>query len=158
MPDPLVPRPAGDDPDPVLGTEVLIGRMLDAEASEADRRRFDSMAMTDPSLWKRLALSQQDQMLLTSRVERELNAVDQIDLPARGVELAGTLAGDERDVGHLRELNPSPGGRVTWLAAVSGWAAVITVAALWGVMSLQNGPINRSPNGDGLTGGVAIPA
>lgn len=97
-----------------LTAEILIGRIVDGEALPVDRARFDDLAAANPSLWKLLALRQQDAAALARRFDQQTADVEHIELPAVAAP-------------HHRGL------RLPWWLAVSGWAAVIVVAALWSV-------------------------
>lgn len=105
-------------PDDLMQTEILIGRIVDGEARPEDHQRFESLANADPLLWRRLALRQQDMAMLEAGVEHELRSAMNIELPD--------------DAPRLR-LSP----RVHWLAAASGWAALIVVALAWAMTSLR---------------------
>ncbi len=91
-------------------SETLIGRIVDHEATGADRRRFEQLAGGDPDLWRRLALDQIDMGLLAGRV-REATA------PAEHVDV------------------PSAGGRRNLALAFSGWAAVLVLAGWWALVA-----------------------
>jgi len=102
-----------------LTAEILIGRIVDGEALPVDRARFDDLASANLVLWKMLALRQQDAAALTTRFERQTASVEKIELPQRSLAFNRT-------------------GRSPWLLAVSGWAAVIVVAVLWGMQHAAN--------------------
>jgi len=94
--------------------DLLISRMIDGEVSEADRRRFDELAASDPDLWRRVALRQQDMALLADQV---------------GEVTAGAL---RNDLPH-RWLLPR---RLSWPLALAGWAAVLIIALSWSLAAL----------------------
>jgi hypothetical protein len=100
----------GDNP----GSDVLIGRIIDGEATESDRAAFERLASLDPSLWQALALRQQEMMLLADRVRAATEVAQRVDLP-----------------GPRSRLRLRPGS--AWRAAMlcSGWAAVLVFAAAW---------------------------
>lgn len=99
-------------------SEVLMTRLLDGTASEEDRDRFEADAELDPSLWRALALRQQDAVALAAALEPVLEAADRIDLPP--ARAAGRLL-------------PR---RLSWSLAFAGWAAVLVVAATWSIVAL----------------------
>jgi hypothetical protein len=103
-----ISQPPPDD----LAADILIGRLVDGEADHDDRTRFDEMASINSSLWKRLALRQQDAAALTARFEEQTQSVDSVELPA--VSRFSTL-------------------RISWPIAFTGWAALLVLAILWGV-------------------------
>ncbi len=100
--------------DDSLESEILVGRLIDGEATLDDQARFESLAGENPSLWRTLALRQQQMALLVAKFERDTHAVERIVLP----RLAA--AANRR-------------GASAWLraAAYSGWAALILLAAGW---------------------------
>ena len=106
--------------DPADEADVLIGRLIDGEASTTDRLRFDDLAAGRPSLWRRLALRQEESVILTAAVAEATHAAARRELPRRWLV---------------------PNG-VSWTLALSGWAAVIIVAVSWGVVALSNGDVN----------------
>ena len=91
-------------------SETLIGRIVDLEATDDDRRRFEQLAGGDPDLWRRLALSQIDMGLLADRVREATATADRVDITPAG-------------------------GRRNLAVAFSGWAAVLVLAALWAVVA-----------------------
>ncbi|HEV8259386.1 MAG TPA: hypothetical protein VGQ19_01345 [Burkholderiales bacterium] len=96
-------------------TEILIGRLVDNQASDDDRRRFQSWADADPNLWRRLALRQQDMAALASHVEPHLRAADEIELPASAGPAVSRMT--------IRV--------ASWGLAISGWAAMVALALVW---------------------------
>ncbi len=96
-----------------LEIEVLIGCLVDGEATEEDRSRFDLLAASEPSLWRQLALRQREMDLLAEQVMEETSTAVWVDLPRRW-------------------LVPS---RLSWPMALSGWAALIIVAISWSMMA-----------------------
>ena len=99
-------------------SETLIGRIVDNEATEDDRRRFEQLAGGDADLWRRLALDQIDMGLLAGRV-REATA------PAERVDLR------------------SAGGRRNMALVFSGWAAVLVLAGWWALVAGMGDPTQR---------------
>jgi hypothetical protein len=94
--------------------DLLINRIIDDEAGEADRRRFDELARSDPDLWRRVALRQQDLMLLAEQVGEATASAAETDLPHRW-------------------FLPR---RLSWPLALAGWAAVIIIALSWSLSAL----------------------
>jgi hypothetical protein len=111
-----------------LEAEVLISRMIDGEAGDTDRARFELLATAEPDLWRQLALRQQDQTLLTEEVATATDAIDQIEL-------------------RRSWLMP---GRLTWVLSLSGWAALIIVALSWGATALMNQQLSAREHGPTL--------
>ena len=91
-------------------SETLIGRLIDHEATEDDRRRFGQLADGDPGLWRRLALDQIDMGLLAGGVREATAPADRVDV------------------------TPAAGRRNLALV-FSGWAAVLALAAWWALVA-----------------------
>lgn len=122
------PHNSNDDADrneSVGESDVLIGRLIDGEASQHDAARFERMAEANPRLWRALALRQQDMATIASHVERQLHQAERIDLPE-------DAAGGE-DSGPRRR-------RFPWFVAFSGWAAVIAIVAGWSLLQQRQLP------------------
>jgi hypothetical protein len=105
------------DPDRI---EILIGRVVDSEASASDWRELECLADADPQLWGRLAKAQRAHARLTDAVEDELAIVELVDLPA-----------------------PEP-IRLTFADRMqrwSGWALAAALCLAW-LLSRQAAPLN----------------
>ncbi len=85
--------------------DLLISRLIDGEADDTDRRHFEDLASAEPSLWRQLALRQQDMAILTRQVRAQAAIADHIELET-----------------HHRLIFP-----LAWV----GWAALIIVALAW---------------------------
>ncbi|MHC4427809.1 MAG: hypothetical protein ACYS0D_04300 [Planctomycetota bacterium] len=108
--------------EPMNQTEILMTRLVDREASGAERDRFERLADDDRSLWRDLALRQLDMGLLGDRVAQQTSEADKVELPApprRWVNLGVTL---------------------------SGWAAVIVLGLVWALAT----PGDRVEPGDSV--------
>jgi hypothetical protein len=108
--------------EPMDQAEILMTRLVDREASGAERDRFERLADDDRSLWRDLALRQLDMGLLGDHVAQRTAEADKVDLPApprRWVNLGVTL---------------------------SGWAAVIVLGLVWALAT----PGDRVDPGDSL--------
>jgi len=103
---PSTPPPDSPQHEGDCELDILIGRMIDGEVSEEDRSRFDFLAASEPDLWRRLALRQQDMRLLAGQVDRTIAGAVHTELPRRW-------------------LLP---GRLSWPIALAGWAAVVIIA------------------------------
>ena len=120
-------------------TEILLGRLVDGEASDADRAAFEEAAAQDPGLWRELARAHELAADLTAAVAAEVAAIGHIPLPVAerspateldpAAELerarAATLTNRSRagDDGVLRKLLLVGG----WLAAAAALAfALVT--------------------------------
>jgi len=102
-------------------SELLINRIIDGEASSADQARFEQIADTEPAYWKTLALRQRDMATLTHAVDGRTQRAMHV-----GVQT-------DRSVERPRRLP-----YVGWALTATGWAAVLVLAALWGVTVLHN--------------------
>jgi len=61
--------------------DVVIGRIVDGEASPADWRDLDAIAERDPGVWRRLAEAQRAHARLEEAVEDAIAISELIDLP-----------------------------------------------------------------------------
>lgn len=61
--------------------EVLISRVVDAEATGADWAELDAFAQSDPGVWARLAEAQRAQNALQRAVDDALTVAELVDLP-----------------------------------------------------------------------------
>ena len=61
--------------------DVLIGRVVDSEATSNDWGELERLADADPQLWGRLARAQRAHARLTEAVEDELLITELVDLP-----------------------------------------------------------------------------
>ncbi len=79
------PRPPanhpGDGAHEPTREDVLIGRIVDAEASPADWRDLDRIGATDPGVWERLARAQRAHARLERGVEDEIAVSELVELP-----------------------------------------------------------------------------
>lgn len=62
--------------------EVLIARVVDGEATQAEWDRLCLEAQRQPALWRELAESQREQSALVAAVGRVLAAADEVEAPA----------------------------------------------------------------------------
>jgi hypothetical protein len=134
-------RPPLPDPSTPDGRDVLISRIIDAEAGAEDWRAFRRLAEADPGVWRDLDAAQQQHELLCEGVHRASARADAVDLPV-GVD----------DRGLQRRLQSV--GR--W----GGWAAAAAVLLAWstGQMGGPGAPLGGgSVNQAGLLGaGTAL--
>jgi hypothetical protein len=122
--------------DDTLSLDMLIGRIIDGEASLAQRERFEGMAADDPALWRVLALKQQDMSMLTSHLEPRLNAAEQVELPEVPLDLIEPVSASGS-----RLL------RMPWWISVSGWAAMIALTMAWGYSANRGNAAGSSSTG-----------
>jgi hypothetical protein len=109
---------------PELEFERLMTRIVDDEASRDDWRQFDRLADRDPLIWRRLSLRQGDMLRLGAKIDRQMHAFEQVDLP-------NAATAPSRNA-------PSIRARLPMLSAVVGWAAVFVMAVVWGTTSLRD--------------------
>jgi hypothetical protein len=86
---------------------MLIGRLLDREATAEDRLRFERLAGSASDLWKTLALRQLDMVELSDRVCAATEPAERVDVIAAAP----------------RRWSPR--------LALSGWAAAIVLGLWW---------------------------
>jgi hypothetical protein len=110
--------------------EILIGRMIDGEATAADHERFNSLAQRDPRLWRTLAMQQQDMLKLFVAVDRELLATEEVGLPGVGNSLSAVA---REPIADRRPPESHRLNNLLRVAAYSGWAAVVVLGVFWWV-------------------------
>jgi len=133
-----------NDNDPLrtdIDDEILIGRLVDHEASGEDQDRFERAADMRPDLWRALALRQRDMMILAGQVEIATAGAERIELPD-GKDAAGLIL-------------PR---RLTWTLALSGWAAVLIVALTWATIVMVGGARNGGVGEVSGQGDTVVPA
>ncbi|GAB4548310.1 MAG: hypothetical protein Tsb0013_08770 [Phycisphaerales bacterium] len=108
--------------------DVLIGRVVDHEATPADWTRLDELAADDPELWSRLGRAQRAHAGLRIAVDDAIACAELVDIPDGRVHGAGRF---------------SRFGRLT---AGAGWA----VAAVLGLVLLN--PVMSNTPGNAGTG------
>ena len=69
--------------------ELLISRLVDGEASDADRARFDALAAEDSVLPQALVRQQQAMEKLADALDADLSALEHIGLPDPARSLGG---------------------------------------------------------------------
>ncbi len=118
--------PHHDSQEPVSESEILIGRIVDGEASPQDHIDFEKQAQAEPSLWRQLALRQQEMAALSEQIERALSPAVATELPAV------TVSSRTR----------------SWVVAFAGWAAVIILLVAWSIqarwLEISSPPIKRA--------------
>ena len=101
--------------------QMLIGRIMDHEATSEELDRFEQLAGDEAPLWRTLALRQLDMGLLGDRVREETDA-------AMRVEVAPVA------------------GRRNLAVTLSGWAAVLFLATCWAIIAgTGDGVAGRRP-------------
>jgi len=121
--------------------EILIGRLIDGEADDADRSRFESLAGQDASLWQTLAQRQMDMAALVHQVAPTLQQADLIELPQ-------TAPDSEQWPAHRRTSR--------WTAYV-GWAAAAMLAIAWWAIESRPRSVRPSDIQPALGPGAAPP-
>jgi hypothetical protein len=128
-----------DEPDPALDLdreEILIGRVVDSEAADADWRELNEISSRDPLLWRRLADAQRAHDRLREAFAHDVApAAERVEAPAHVARHASVMT--------LR------------LRAWSGWAAA---ACLGAALLSSTGvlPTHRAAQ-HGLTAGPTAP-
>lgn len=97
--------------------DVIIGRIVDGEASRADLDRFAGAASTDINAARRLAEQQRESALLQAAVSRGIDAACRVELPAGETPPRRAWLG----ASWIREAAP-----------YVGWAAAIVLAIVIG--------------------------
>lgn len=110
--------------DEELRPEVLIGRLIDGEASENDRQMFERMADHQPALWRDLALRHEDAARLSASVEPMLDRLERAAAP-------------------MQQARETRRRLLTMPVALSGWAAMIIIGLTWAIVSMVH--MNEQP-------------
>lgn len=121
--------------------DVLISRVIDGVASQAEWTALEGLATADASVWRDLALAQRDAARLALAVGRAVAAAEHCELPDHA-----PIRFEEAHVRFARTAR-------TWL----GWAAAAAIAAAF-LMVNRGGPIGPAdaPLTAGLSaGGIA---
>lgn len=91
--------------------ENLISKVVDEEATSKDWAALESLAESDPNVWRRLAAAQRDHSVLCVGVNEALAACEEIALPQRALDATHSF-------------------NIRW-RAWSGWAAAAAIALVW---------------------------
>ncbi len=95
--------------------DILVGRVVDGEATGADWGELERLAAADEGVWARLAKAQRSQASLARAVDDEVVVAELVDLPAAEVDRGGH---------GWSEVS------VRW-RAYSGWAVAAAMAFAW---------------------------
>ena len=112
--------------------DVLIGRVVDGEASPEDWRALADLASRDQRVWSELALTQRQHDALT-------RAVELATAPAEAVEAPD-----------YAEHRGTPAGRLRLVSAWGGWAAAAALVLVW-TTGLR---VTSGPGGGAQTAGL----
>jgi hypothetical protein len=127
--------------------DLLISRIVGADASAQDWSAFNTLAEKSPEAWKLLAQAQRDNQSLSLAVGVALHAADRVELPSR--EVADRfLRGGGRDHAHSE----------AWrrVRSVGGWAVAAMLALA--MIGNQQGVIRLGGAAPANTAGISIPA
>ncbi len=121
--------------------QILISRIVDAEASNTEWREFETSAAQEPLLWKQLASLQYDHACLARALSTSNSLADAISLPEE----------------EHYDFHAQPVIRFNRLGAWTGWAVAAMVAIVsWVQFNSISNP-GMSPGGSSLqTAGLPI--
>lgn len=123
---PATPQSHDDDYAPAPDeAEILISRIIDDEATDEDRVRFQQLATLEPLAWRRLALRQQDMLRLSADVDAATASMTAIDLPPAATSNTPGRTAPARRAWQL-----------TNTIALAGWAAVLILGATWALSAM----------------------
>ncbi len=112
-------------PEGILEGDILIGRLLDGEATSDDRARFERLAELEPGIWRRYARGQEEARRLSAAYDHMMGTAMEVELP----DIAA----------------PRPGLRFRQLKSFSGWAAILILGAAL-TWTVRNGMNSSSPD------------
>jgi len=118
--------------------ELLISRVVDGEASEADWSAFRALADTDATLWRELAEYQKDHAELALAVQAAVAVAD----------------GVEAEVGD--EIHRRFSERVRLVGTWGGWAAAAAVVLVW-MTGIRGAGEVQQPMTAGMLPAVPVP-
>lgn len=101
------------DPSTPDGRDLLISRVIDAEASPEDWSSFRALAEADPTVWRDLADAQRQNEVLGEAFRDEVRVADSVELP----ELIADEAPFQR--------------RLDSIGRWGGWAAAAAILLVW---------------------------
>jgi hypothetical protein len=116
-----------------LDRDILISRVADGAASDAEWERFRCMAEREPSLWRELAETQRCAAELTAAVGAAVAAADGVEAPTEALMAA-----------RFSE-------RLGKIGRWGGWAAAAALALAWATGLPKSGTETAS-----LTGGTLV--
>ncbi|MEM9372659.1 MAG: hypothetical protein AAGA55_03365 [Planctomycetota bacterium] len=129
-------RPDPNTPD---GRDLLISRVIDAEASADDWSAFRTLAESDPDVWRDLADAQQQNEVLGEAFRETIHVADSVDLPE--------LIADDRPFQR----------RLDSIGRWGGWAAAAAVLLVWSTGFRGTAPgQGLGVQGAGYMGGPAL--
>lgn len=127
--------PSQEQPD----RDLLISRVVDGTARDADWTALDALASGDQGVWRELAMAQRQQACLMRAVEESIAPASLVDLP------------DEAPALHF------PSRQQTWwIGRWAGWVAAAVLGVAW-VSSGQLGTNQTTPRDSTLTADLAGP-
>ncbi|RMH24818.1 MAG: hypothetical protein D6692_12240 [Planctomycetota bacterium] len=127
-------RPDPSTPD---GRDMLISRVIDAEATGDDWRAFRAAAETDPSIWRDLAEAQEQHESLCEAFRASARVADAVELPE--------LIGDTRPFQH----------RLDMVGRWGGWAVAAALLLVWAT-GFQGAVPGAGVQSAGLLPGTAL--
>lgn len=102
--------------------DLLISRIADNEATDADWTTFNALAEREPGAWKDLARAQRDQAALGLAVHLKLHAAERVNLPT--IDAA-------RRFFHSAHGSSAPASPRVRTLAWGGWVAAAAVLLAW---------------------------
>lgn len=117
--------------------DVLIGRVVDGEASSTDWEALERLAATDPLVWERVGRAQRTHARLEREVEDAIAIAELIEAPSPRVVAGHSLGLRVRQYG--------------------GWAAAAAIGLAW-VAIQRPGSTSLLPANPGMTAGFGMPA
>lgn len=123
--------------------DILISHVIDGDATDSQWNELAALAEKNPGIWRDLAESQRDQLVLSRAMNAAVEIAEDVSAPIEQIEL-------------LRQGEPDSHRHMSRAGAWIGWAvaAVIALAAFSNRMGMNR---TGSPNQNVLAAGFSTP-
>jgi len=68
--------------------DILIGRVIDDEATPQDWTELEQLGAADPTVWRRLSFAKREQSALCAGLDEALAIADEVEIPHHAVHAA----------------------------------------------------------------------
>ncbi len=129
------PMPSTDPDAPVSRTDLLVSRLVDAEATSEEYDEFVARAEETPALWRIVVQTQRDRTAIARLMTQAATVAEGVDAPLE-VPAAPALGGQESESGPASARRRRSGRRADRLGGGwvwAGWAVAAMLVLAWGV-------------------------